>query len=1221
MQKKKILFILALICAVVQGAKADDGWSVWDGSSMEQPEVTTNGDRKVILIKSAANLAYIRKHWTERIDGQRTEIKDDWCYSQDYLLQTNIDMTAKSWNTFISQLFDQGYSKTFDGDGHTIKIKIDDGSSENSQGLFDGLHENGVIKNLHMDVYIKVGNARKVGGIVGGNYGTIENCWVSGHVESAHYSANDADLGGIAGLNESHGKIKNCCVTADVKNTKGNSGVGGIAGSNEGTIEHVTFYGSVSVDHAQANKWVGDQDGTLNNNYDSFNQSEYNSASGNDMYRQAIKYTNSITVNTSGSGTLHISAYGEDNVPGCSPGQTVTVTKTSGNQILSFSVKDADGNSIAISGDIYQNGVATFTMPNKSVTVTASFRLTWPEQGDGTKDNPYIIADATDWYGFATQVSNGVSYSGKFVKLTNNISVNKMCGYVSGGTPTKAFSGIFDGASNTITVSISDRNNGAAPFCYINGATIKNLTIAGSIYGGPYTGGLVGFADGTNRIEDCTVNAEIRLNFDNAGGIVAHGMNSNTTISNCTFAGTVIGWNTHNVGGIWGWSDQGTPVIENCMEKGTYNNQVISMHPIGLQGSTGTVTNCYYLNPQKDWPTNASTHSGAYQVSYTQPDDEITKQVQLNDGNYYVFSTVSGVEGLYNYTGSNINVVPAVAFRGTTLTESTDYTYTISPATVRDKGDYTLTITAKDGSGYHGTKTLHFTVSGYTPVTSDMTTLTTDEYIVGSDMNFSTRITISGNVVLHLAEGKTLTATKGIELSQDNSLTIYGPGTLTINGCDDEKSGIGAKEVGTLTINGGTINVTGGYWAAGIGGDRDNTAGGTITINGGVVNAMGGRYGAGIGGGGDFKMGHYGICGDIIINGGQVTATGDDNNYSNLQVPGIGPGHEDNREYEETTYSNSGTLTLNWTKTDGFINCSGYINSKNSTLESITFANGKKYILEGTNTIATASNIKGDIKKIVPAAVLFDKGDNSAMLSDCEGKGLPALLADRTLYKDGAWNTICLPFDVTIAGSPLAGAEARALESASISGTTLTLTFGDAVTTLKAGTPYIIKWTKPDNYVAYDGTNADGTSDIVSPFFNGVTIDATDRSYDNYDNGISGDNRVRFLGTYKYTAFDSEDKSILFLGDANKLYYPLSGASLGAQRAYFKIGTDGGSARQITDFEIDFGDSSETTGILNSQISNLNSSDAWYTIDGRKLCGKPTQRGIYINNGKKVVIK
>ena len=31
--------------------------------------------------------------------------------------------------------------------------------------------------------------------------------------------------------------------------------------------------------------------------------------------------------------------------------------------------------------------------------------------------------------------------------------------------------------------------------------------------------------------------------------------------------------------------------------------------------------------------------------------------------------------------------------------------------------------------------------------------------------------------------------------------------------------------------------------------------------------------------------------------------------------------------------------------------------------------------------------------------------------------------------------------------------------------------------------------------------------------------------------------------------------------------------------------------------------------------------DAWYTLDGRRLQGKPTASGIYINNGKKVVIK
>jgi hypothetical protein len=220
-------------------------------------------------------------------------------------------------------------------------------------------------------------------------------------------------------------------------------------------------------------------------------------------------------------------------------------------------------------------------------------------------------------------------------------------------------------------------------------------------------------------------------------------------------------------------------------------------------------------------------------------------------------------------------------------------------------------------------------------------------------------------------------------------------------------------------------------------------------------------------------------------------------------------------------------------------------------------------------------------------------------------------LEGRTLYKDGSWNTICLPFDVTLAGSALNGATARPLTAASISGTTLNLTFGDAVNTLEAGTPYIIKW---------DG---DGTSNIENPVFEGVTIEVTKHDYDTNKESVTTDERVRFVGTYKSTAFDAEDQSILLMGAANTLYYPTTGAGIGAQRAYFKIGGEGALlARRLTSFSIDFGDGEET-GIISVHDSGftVNGSDMWYTLDGRKLQGKPTQRGIYINNGKKVVIK
>ena len=102
--------------------------------------------------------------------------------------------------------------------------------------------------------------------------------------------------------------------------------------------------------------------------------------------------------------------------------------------------------------------------------------------------------------------------------------------------------------------------------------------------------------------------------------------------------------------------------------------------------------------------------------------------------------------------------------------------------------------------------------------------------------------------------------------------------------------------------------------------------------------------------------------------------------------------------------------------------------------------------------------------------------------------------------------------------------------------------------------------------------------------------------------------------------------SILFLGEDNTLYYPESGASIGACRAYFKIGEDGASARSLTAFDINF--SSESTGIREIDTDPAPSPSptgvgrsAWYSLDGRKLDGKPTKSGVYIREGKKVVIK
>jgi hypothetical protein len=232
-------------------------------------------------------------------------------------------------------------------------------------------------------------------------------------------------------------------------------------------------------------------------------------------------------------------------------------------------------------------------------------------------------------------------------------------------------------------------------------------------------------------------------------------------------------------------------------------------------------------------------------------------------------------------------------------------------------------------------------------------------------------------------------------------------------------------------------------------------------------------------------------------------------------------------------------------------------------------------------------------------------------------------LTQRTLYKDGYWNTLCLPFDVTdgdntdnvtFSGTPLAGAEARTLSSATINGTTLNLTFGDPVTTLSAGVPYIIKWTAAQQ-------------NIVDPIFMNVTIDKT---HHDYDNGATDDLRVRFLGTYEEMKFYLEDKSILFLGENNKLSYPKPTQqniddgiypNIKPFRAYFKIGGDNSPAPQLTAFNLNF-DGDETTEITTTDFTDYtDSTNAWYDMQGRKLDAQPTQKGIYIHGGRKVVIK
>ena len=184
------------------------------------------------------------------------------------------------------------------------------------------------------------------------------------------------------------------------------------------------------------------------------------------------------------------------------------------------------------------------------------------------------------------------------------------------------------------------------------------------------------------------------------------------------------------------------------------------------------------------------------------------------------------------------------------------------------------------------------------------------------------------------------------------------------------------------------------------------------------------------------------------------------------------------------------------------------------------------------STTYTFSNTQ---TKVLSSSLSLGEDDNTAALTANDGRSMNVTLTGRTLYMDGLWNTLCLPFDVEdISGSPLKEATLKEFTDASFADGTLTLTFTDA-TSIKAGQAYLIKWTD----------TGDSHFNLTDVLFTGVNL-ANYLCDDEISADDSGTATVAFLGTYKKLAFGADDQSILFLGADNTLYYPKSGATIGA---------------------------------------------------------------------------
>ena len=217
--------------------------------------------------------------------------------------------------------------------------------------------------------------------------------------------------------------------------------------------------------------------------------------------------------------------------------------------------------------------------------------------GLGTETFPYQIGTAAGlkWFRDKVNGSNGQTQNtGACAVLTADIDLENEewtpIGIASDYDNTKAYSGIFDGGGHTVSgLAVSSDQEYVGLFGYTSDATIRNLTVSGSVTGtngSAKVGGIVGYAY-RSTVENCGNLCTVSGKY--AAGIVGHAYN--TTISACYNAGEIIGGN--DAGGLVGWFKGSTGKFYDCYNVGSVRG--VSGYAGGIVGNAGVCMayNCY----------------------------------------------------------------------------------------------------------------------------------------------------------------------------------------------------------------------------------------------------------------------------------------------------------------------------------------------------------------------------------------------------------------------------------------------------------------------------------------------------------------------------------------------------------------------------------------------------------------------------------------------------
>ena len=173
---------------------------------------------------------------------------DAWSWEKHVVLEADLDLTGLTFSPIAT------FGGTFDGQGHTIRgLAITDALSP--AGLICTLQPTGRVENLHIEGSVApAGGPVSTGGLVGENYGTIENCSFTGTVSGGWAT------GGLVGENKASGVLRGCRTGGTVD---GENRTGGLVGCNLGVIEDCENAAYVNIESVDPGIDLSDLDLTF----------------------------------------------------------------------------------------------------------------------------------------------------------------------------------------------------------------------------------------------------------------------------------------------------------------------------------------------------------------------------------------------------------------------------------------------------------------------------------------------------------------------------------------------------------------------------------------------------------------------------------------------------------------------------------------------------------------------------------------------------------------------------------------------------------------------------------------------------------------------------------------------------------------------------------------------------------------------------------------------